>query len=160
MRSTSHLSSGNISIVNTAYPGGRLLWEDYKSVNLNQFVCLEKITTMTENDLEYLEENFTTFLPDGKEYELEPRGKERRLTLSNRIEYIEKTKQLHLGYLEKAFELMCRGFKDYLHPYKFYLNPPLELEQHICGMNYVEENNLGRHLSPQVDHALRGFQQQ
>lgn len=117
--------------------GAKLEWEDYKNLNLNQYVCLEKIKSMSEDELEYLEEHFTTFLPDGKEYELEVGGKDRSLTVSNRMEYIEKTKKTHLAYLEKTFGMMRRGFREYLHPYRFYMNGPSDLEKMICGMNYV-----------------------
>lgn len=121
----------------SVYPAGKLEWEDYKLVNLNQYVCIEKIKSMTQDDLEYLEEYFTTFLPDGKEYELEAGGSQKVLSVTNKYEYIEKTKEVHLAYLEKSFSQIRRGFYDYYCPYKFMLNSPSELDQLLCGMDYV-----------------------
>lgn len=134
----SHQCFGNIFLVSLSNQGGKLEWDDYKTINLNQYVCIEKIKTMNEGDLEYLEEFFTTFLPDGKEYDLEIGGKQKPLTLLNRDDYIEKTKQMHLAYLEKPFSMMRRGFSEYLHPYRFNLNTAEDLENAICGMNYVD----------------------
>jgi HECT-domain (ubiquitin-transferase) len=117
--------------------GGKISWDGYKSVNLNQYVCLEKIISMTEEEIEYLEETFTTFLADGKEYDLEINGRDKKLTIQNRGEYIEKCKQIHLQQLEKPFWYIRNGFKDYIAHYRYMHLTPIALEQRLCGMDYV-----------------------
>jgi hypothetical protein len=125
------------------FMSGELEWEDVKSVNLNQVVCLEKIQSMSATDLEYLEETFMTFLGDGQEYEIELGGNSKKLTVENKIEYIEKCKQLHLHCIIKPFEMIRRGFTDSSF---FFFTQGLtfhEANLRVCGMEYVEANYLG-----------------
>lgn len=114
-----------------------LEWEDIKTININQYVCIEKIQTMSEEDLEYLEETFVTFLCDGQECELEKGGRNKKLTALNRKEFIEKTKQIHLSHLRKPFEMIRRGFVESSFAYSYLYTVPSALEAEVCGMNYV-----------------------
>jgi hypothetical protein len=116
---------------------GSLDWEDVKTINVNQVVCLEKIQNMSEDDLEYLEETFLTFLGDGLEYELEVGGKSKRLTIQNKHEYIEKCKQVQLAALIKPFEMIKRGFMDSSFNYFVSGISHCEMDHRICGMDYV-----------------------
>jgi HECT-domain (ubiquitin-transferase) len=124
-----------------------LIWDDLKWINVNQVVCLEKILSMSDDELDYLEETFTTFLGDGLEYELEVGGKLRKLNAQNRHEYVLKCQQVHLECLKKPFEAMRRGFLDSAFTYAAMDLTPEELEKHCCGMNYVIFNNR-RSISP------------
>jgi hypothetical protein len=117
--------------------GEELTWEDIKSVNINQYVCLEKISKMTAEDLEYLDERFTTFLGTGEEYELEYDGKSRILNIDNREEYIEKCKSLHMNALLKPFEMIKRGLQESIMPLYFNWFCASDLEEKMMGMNYV-----------------------
>lgn len=117
--------------------GESIFWEDIKSVNHNQFVCLEKISKMTADDLEYLDEKFTTFLGDGQEYELEFGGRNRKLTIQNRLEYIEMSKALHMNSLFKAFKMIKRGLEESIFPFYYNISKAYDLEQKMMGMNYV-----------------------
>ena len=73
----------NKEIMNLNFPsilwkyllGYSLEWKDIKSVNHNIYVCLEKIESMPDEHLEYLEETFVAFLFDGTEIELKPNGR-------------------------------------------------------------------------------------
>jgi hypothetical protein len=112
-------------------------WEDIKSININQFVCLCKIEAMTAADLEYLDEKFTTFLGDGNEYELEYGGKNRQLTIENRAEYIELCKTIHLSTLFKPFEMIKRGVQDTIFPFFYNQFNYASLEEKMMGMNFV-----------------------
>ena len=87
-------------------------WQDVRAVSVNQVVCLEKILSMPDQDLDYLEETFTTFLADGQEYELMPGGKQRRLTVANRHEYVHRCRQVLLHSLRKPLEHLRSGFLD------------------------------------------------
>lgn len=116
---------------------GKLEWEDIRLINVNQVVCLEKILSMSDADLEYLEETFTTFLGDGQEYELEFEGKQKKLTVQNRHEYVEKCKQIHLECLRRPFDMIRRGFFDSTFSYFGNDLSSEEFEKHNCGMNYV-----------------------
>lgn len=128
----------NLSSIFWKYLSTRKIeWEDLKWINVNQVVCLEKITAMTDTDLEYLEETFTTFLGDGQEYELEVGGKLKKLTSENRHEYVQKCKQIHIECLKKPFEAMRKGFFDSTFTYVAVDIAPDEIEKHVCGMNYV-----------------------
>ena len=112
---------------------------------------------MTEEDLEYLEETFVTFLSDGKEFELEKDGRKKKLTAKNKHEYIEKTKEAHLAHLRRPFELIRRGIFDSIFTYQFYVRHPLELEQLVSGMDYVIQCNPGGHRVVEEDHELQLF---
>ena len=59
---------------------GEMRWEDIKSVNLSIYGCLDKIQSLPEEQLEYLDETFVTFGFDGAEIELKPNGKNIQLT--------------------------------------------------------------------------------
>ena len=117
---------------------GKIEWDDIKCININQHGCLEKMAKMQESDIEYLEQNFTTFLSDGKEYEILPNGRHLKLTAENKLTYVELCKQYHICNLEKAFEQLRRGFLDSVHNYIIAAYSHQELEQVICGANYVE----------------------
>lgn len=118
-------------------------WEDVKLVNLNQAVCLEKILSMSETDISYLDETFTTFLGDGKEFELEVGGKTKKLTAANKHEYVEKSKQVHVQALSTAFEMIRRGFVESTFSYATRDLTAEELDKWICGMNYVSLHHPG-----------------
>jgi hypothetical protein len=64
---------------------------------------MEKIRTMPDSDLEYLDEKFVTFLSDGKEYELVPNGKNILVTPVNKSLYIELTKTCASRFARKTF---------------------------------------------------------
>ncbi len=107
-------------------------------MNINQFVCIEKMKTMSPEDLEYLEETFVTFLSDGQEYELEFNGRNIKLTEENKHHYIERTKEVHLAHLLRPFERIRAGLLDSIWVTSFQNRTPAELEQLICGMDYVD----------------------
>lgn len=134
---------------------GSIEWDDIKGVNLNQVVCLDKIATMTEEDLEYLEETFTTFLGDGQEFELEIGGKQRKLTVANRHEYIEKCKAIHLQCLIKPFEQLRKGFQSSTPSYLLRDNTPEETDKIFTGMNYVYIVYEGGHRSPEKNNSIQ-----
>lgn len=117
--------------------GKELEWDDIKYVNLNQWVCVNKIATMDPTDLEYLEESFCTFLNDGREYELVPNGKQIKLTVENRSQYVALSKSLQISSLMKPFEAIRRGFVESIYPYVYQVLHPQQLEKLISGMNYV-----------------------
>lgn len=96
---------------------------------------------MNEADLEYLEETFITFLGDGLEYELEVGGKTKKLTLQNKAEYIEMTKQVQMASLLKPFDMIKRGFMDSC--FTFFVSglSYSEMDTRICGMDYVASLN-------------------
>jgi hypothetical protein len=121
--------------------GEPIVWEDIQTVNLNQYVCLEKISKMTASDLEYLDEKFTTFLGDGQEYELEYGGRMKTLTFDNRAEYVEKSKVVHMSSLMKAFEMIKRGLEETIFPYYYSWFKAPDLEKKMMGMNYVIYHN-------------------
>lgn len=106
-------------------------------MNINQFVCIEKMKTMSPEDLEYLEETFVTFLSDGQEYELDYNGRNMKLTEENKHHYIERTKEVHLAHLLRPFERIRAGLLDSIWVTSFQNRTPAELEQLICGMDYV-----------------------
>jgi HECT-domain (ubiquitin-transferase) len=117
--------------------GKALEWDDIKYVNLNQWVCINKISTMEPQELEYLEESFCTFLNDGREYELLPNGKNIKLTVENRSQYVSLSKALHISALMKPFYSMRRGFIESIYPYVFQVLFPSQIEKMISGMDYV-----------------------
>lgn len=114
-----------------------LEWEDVQKVNLNQYNCLEKIKTLAEEDLEYLDQNFTTYLSDGKQVELFPGGAGIKLTAENRLKYIELCKQIHMAELLKPFSAMRRGFRAFLPSFIYSLITPAQLESGIVGIKGV-----------------------
>ncbi len=116
---------------------GKLEWEDVKLVNINQFVCIEKMKSMSPEDLEYLEETFVTFLSDGQEFELEFNGRNVKLTDENKHHYFERTKEVHLAHLLRPFERIRAGLLDSIWASAFQNRTPAVLEQLICGMDYV-----------------------
>ena len=93
--------------------GGKLDWEDIKKIDLNQSACVENILTMSEQDLLYLEEKFTTFVL-GKEFELFPLGRDTSLTAENRAEYFVRAKHAVLAVLKKPLEMLRRGLRENL----------------------------------------------
>lgn len=133
---------------------GEIDWQDLKGVNVNQVVCLEKIEAMSEADLEYLEETFTTFLGDGLEYEVEAGGKCKQLTIHNKAEYIQKCKQVHMAALVKPFEMIRHGFLDSCFDYFLTGLSHLEMDTKICGMDYVKAANPGRRERFEDDNVL------
>lgn len=118
--------------------GAKLTWEDIKTVNVNLHTCMEKIRTMPDSDLEYLDEKFVTFLSDGKEYELVPNGKNILVTPKNKSLYIELTKNVHLAQLERPFRLIRDGFRFMAPEHYTMMHSPETLEKELCGMNYVD----------------------
>lgn len=119
--------------------GKALEWDDVKYVNLNQWVCINKISTMETQDLEYLEQTFTTFLNDGREYELVPNGKQIKLTVENRGDYVALSKSTQIAALIKPFAAIRRGFVESIYPYVYSVLYPSQLEKMISGMNYVSQ---------------------
>jgi hypothetical protein len=71
-------------LVRVIIEGNPLVWDDIKVININLHVCLEKIDSMPDSDLEYLDERFVTFLSDGSSYELIPNGKDILVTPKTR----------------------------------------------------------------------------
>lgn len=49
-------------------------WSDVKSMDLSTHKCLEDIEKMDPENLEYLDQNFTIYLPDSSEHVLKPNG--------------------------------------------------------------------------------------
>jgi hypothetical protein len=105
---------------------------------------MEKIRTMPDSDLEYLDEKFVTFLSDGKEYELVPNGKNIPVTPGNKSLYIELTKTVHLAQLERPFRLIRDGFRFMAPEHYIALHTPEGLEKDLCGMDYVDISALKR----------------
>ena len=134
-------------------------WQDVRAVSVNQVVCLEKILSMPDQDLDYLEETFTTFLADGQEYELMPGGKQRRLTVANRHEYVHRCRQVVLDSLRKPLEHLRRGFLDSAFSYVAADLAADELEKHSCGMDYVGWSDSGGHRRAEADYAVPGLRQ-
>lgn len=120
--------------------GQEIIWEDIKSININQYGCIEKIEKMSSDDLEYLDESFTTFLGDGQEYELEFGGKDKKLSSANRHEYIEKSKAMHLYSVMRSFRMIKRGLQETMFPFFYNCLSATELEQKMTGMDYVEKS--------------------
>jgi hypothetical protein len=122
-----------------------LEWDDIKVINVNIHVCVEKIEQMPESDLEYLDENFITFLLDGSEIELKPNGRNITLTAENKYEYLSLIKEKNFTQFLPAYKAMRDGF------YHFAANEtnckfltPQTFEQKLCGMNYVDIELLKR----------------
>jgi hypothetical protein len=92
---------------------------------------------MKDEDLEYLEEKFTTFSLDGQEFELFPGGKNTSLTVQNRAEYIVKAKHTQLALLSRAFKELKKGLNDSLAYVCYNMYTPEGLDKLVCGMNFV-----------------------
>jgi HECT-domain (ubiquitin-transferase) len=118
--------------------GNGLEWQDIQKINLNQYNCLEKIKGLSSEELSYLGQKFTTYLLDGKEIELFPGGSKVELNSSNRLEYIELCKQIHLNELLKAFKQMARGWRKFIPSFLYYLITPSQLESGIVGVKGVD----------------------
>ena len=132
---------GNIALLTS---DGKLVWEDIKLSDLNQWGCIDKIEKMKEDEFEYFAEKYTTFLSNGQEFELVPYGKEIDLTQNNKSEYIHRSKQIYLSQFVKAFEMARKGFLDSTFSYFFKPMTPLDLENEISGVNYVDISLLKR----------------
>ena len=87
-----------------------LEWDDIKCINVNIHVCVEKIEKMPEEELEYLDENFVTFLFDGSEIELKPNGKSITLDGENKYEYLSLIKEKNFAQFMPAYKAMRDGF--------------------------------------------------
>ena len=116
---------------------GKLDIEDIRGVNVNQLVCFEKMQKMADEDIEYLDEKFTTFLSDGQEFELVPYGRQEKLTMQNKSEYIRLSQLIHKEQLIKPFEMARRGFRDSTFNHRYVSYTPTEMEKRITGMDYV-----------------------
>ena len=116
-----------------------LEWEDIKCIDVNIYVCLEKIEKMPEDEIEYLDENFVTFQFDGNLIELKPNGNSITLTAENRYEYISLVK-------EKYFAQILPAFKSIRDGYYFYASQQTNgcfqtvksFEQSLSGFNTVD----------------------
>ena len=124
--------------------GTPLLWEDYKKVNVNQVVCLEKIKTMTSEDVEFLDEKMVTFLNDGQEFDLIPGGSKVKLTIANRVEFACKSSYVHLMQLEKVFRMIHKGFHDSIQTERTYLYSASDLEDILSGTDHIDIEVLKR----------------
>lgn len=100
-------------------------------------MCLEKIAEMTDDDIATLDESFVGYLNNGKEIELIPGGKQKKLSFTNRWEYIELTKNIHILSLEEPYAIIKRGFNSIIPQTFVDCVTAKELENLICGMNYV-----------------------
>lgn len=120
-----------------------LQWDDIKSININIHVCVEKIEKMPEEELEYLDESFVTFLLDGSEIELKPNGKNITLTAENKYEYLSLIKEKNFSQFMPAFKAIRDGFYMFASPFTFtkFLTPKT-FEQRLCGVNYVDIEQL------------------
>ena len=116
-----------------------LEWEDIQKVNLNQYNCLEKIKTLADDELEYLDQTFTTYLSDGKEFELFPNGSKVKVDVTNRVTYIELCKQVHMAELLKPFASIRRGFKKFAPGFVYSLITPVNMEAGIVGIKGVHK---------------------
>jgi len=98
---------------------------------------------MPEEELEYLDESFVTFLLDGSEIELKPNGKNITLTAENKYEYLSLIKEKNFSQFIPAFKAIRDGFYMFASPYTFtkFLTPKT-FEQRLCGVNYVDIEQL------------------
>jgi E3 ubiquitin-protein ligase HERC2 len=117
--------------------GNGLVWDDIKAININLHVCLEKIESMPDSDLEYLDERFVTFLSDGSSYELLANGKDLLVTPQNKARYIQLCKQVHLAQIERPFSMIKKGFNAMVPQCYIDMFTAEELEKEICGSNFV-----------------------
>lgn len=118
-------------------------WKDYKCINHTLYTCLEQIRTMKDSELEYLDQNFVTYMNDGTELELKPGGRHIKLCPENKEEYISLVKEKTMAMVMLGFEEIKRGFYHYLFDFCIRFMDPLMIEEKVCGMNYVsfKKNN-------------------
>lgn len=106
-------------------------------ININLHVCLEKINSMPDSDLEYLDERFVTFLSDGSSYELIPNGKDILVTPQNKNLYIHLCKRIHMAQIERPFSMIRKGFLAMMPPCYIDMFTAEDFEKEICGSNFV-----------------------
>jgi E3 ubiquitin-protein ligase HERC2 len=113
-------------------------WQDYASININQFNCLKEIEKMSDDELEALQENMIVYLPNGKVFELVKGGKEVALNRCNRVFFVENIKKVLLSQLEPAFRLMRDGFRSMVPSGTVEFTTPDGLEKYVCGADFVD----------------------
>lgn len=106
-------------------------------MNHTLYTCLEQIGSMKNEELEYLDQNFVTYMNDGTELELKPGGRDIKLSPDNKEEYISLVKEKTQAMVMLGFEEIKRGFYHYLFDFSVRFMDPLIMEEKVCGMNYV-----------------------
>jgi hypothetical protein len=112
--------------------------ETFDSMNINHEVCLTKIQTMSSLEIDALDTKMSTYLMDGQPIDLTPGSGNICLSESNRSEYIVRSRHMQRVVLLKAYKKIREGFYDATFCQAMFSQSPLNLENRVCGMDYVD----------------------
>jgi hypothetical protein len=139
------------SIVWKQLVGAEVTMNDVDAIDTLTVKLLHRVTHPEEENIteetfsDYLDLNFTTTGADGKELELFPGGSQKRVTWSNRIEYVRLVETLKLTEFRVATEAILAGLSTQVPSQLLALFSWQELELSVCGkreidVQYLKEN--------------------
>jgi E3 ubiquitin-protein ligase HECTD3 len=118
---------------------------DYVTIDLNEVKLLDTLSKISRNDYELKyskEKTWSCILSDGTCVELKENGLNEYVLYEDRLEYIEKVKEMRLNESNKQLEALKQGIESVVTKHVLTLLTWSELEFKVCGSPEITIDDL------------------